>query len=340
MYPVHIALAASTSRSSSDIEGGLVVDKTRPNALLSPTNNGIRVIQLVEMPAPPRRSPPSSASASTMSSSGYSSSSSSSMDVDAEELDEDLDEDCDSYCSSAAEEEDDEEEAFAREAEESKMRRIVNWRNDIDCSSTLHHSLSTSPITPRPQLVPPPLSLSPTTPTRNSSRKRSASASSSFSGFSLPCSKRSRTSSVYCTAGPSESSRVVDTLPTEFTPQAARHVPAPLFLAPPSPTNLARRHTSPRHQRNLSSPSAHLAAPPASLSAPALVSPTTPTPDLHRALSMTSSASPREAVCSACDRAFTSVRAFRVHALRDSDADASAACEAAVAYAQEAGRSP
>lgn len=136
-------------------------DKTGPNALLAPTN-AIRVIQLVEMPAPPRRMPPSSASAS--SSSASSSDSDSMMDLDAEDQE---DEDCDSYCSSAADEEDDEEEALAREAEASKVGRILAWRAHLVSPTMAHHPLSLSPTTPRPRLlVPPPLNLSPTTPTR------------------------------------------------------------------------------------------------------------------------------------------------------------------------------
>ncbi|KAF8211056.1 hypothetical protein K438DRAFT_1752781 [Mycena galopus ATCC 62051] len=331
MFPLHIALA-STSRSSSDVEGALVGDKTGPNALLTPT--AIRVIQLVEMPAPPRRMPPSSASASSASSSASSSSGYSVMDLDAEEQEEE--EDCDSYCSSAADDEDDEEEALAREAEASKVGRILAWRAHI-VSPTIPHPILLSPTTPRPRLVPPPLSLSPTTPTRNASRKRSAASSSCFSESSAPRSKRSRTSSVHCTAGPSEYSRVA-TRETESSRMRGT-TPAPLFLAPPSPTTLARRHTSPRHQRHSSSPSAHPSVTAASSSAPALYSPTTPKPDFLRTLSMSVSVGP-ETLCPACDHAFTSVRAFRVHALHSADADASTACGAAVAYTMEAVRGP
>ncbi|KAF7345494.1 hypothetical protein MVEN_01567900 [Mycena venus] len=338
MYPLHIALA-STSRSSSDV----VVDgdKAGPQSLLTPTN-AIQIIQLVEMPAPPRRMPPSSASASSSSSSSASSCGSSIMDLDAEEQE---DEDCDSYCSSAADDVDDEEEALAREAEASKVSRILAWRANLASPTIPQHPLSLSPTTPRPRFVPPPLSLSPTTPTHLMSRKRSAASSSCFSDSSAPRSKRSRTSSVHCTAGPSEYSRMVeiDSLPAESSSRTRGPAPAPLFLAPPSPTTLARRHTSPRHQRHSSSPSAHPSPPAAaSSSAPALYSPTTPTPDLHRALSMTTSdaVSLRETLCPACDRAFSSVRAFRVHALHSADADAGAACGAAVAYAMEAVRGP
>ncbi|KAJ7787239.1 hypothetical protein B0H14DRAFT_287592 [Mycena olivaceomarginata] len=273
--------------------------------------------------------PPSSASAS--SSSASSSDSDSMMDLDAEDQE---DEDCDSYCSSAADEEDDEEEALAREAEASKVGRILAWRAHLVSPTTSHHPLSLSPTTPRPRLlVPPPLTLSPTTPTRPTSRKRSAASSSCFSESSAPRSKRSRTSSVQCTAGPSEYSRVA-TRPTESSSRIGVIAPAPLFLAPPSPTTLARRHTSPRHQRHSSSPSAHPSTIPASSSGPGY-SPTTPTADLHRTLSMTTSMSPRETLCPACDRAFSGVRAFRVHALHSADSDAGAACGAAVAYAME-----
>ncbi|KAJ6485516.1 hypothetical protein C8R45DRAFT_274891 [Mycena sanguinolenta] len=329
MFPLHIALA-STSRSSSDVEGALVDDKTGPSTLLTPT--AIRVIQLVEMPAPPRRIPPSSLSAST--SSSASSSDSSLMDLDTEELE---DEDVDSYCSSAADDEDDEEEALAREAEASKVGRILAWRAHLSSPTIPHHSLVLSPTTPRPSLVPPPVSLSPTTPTRNISRKRSAASSSLFSESSAPLSKRSRTSSVNCTAGPSEYSRVA-TRPTELSLRVSGATPKPLFLAPPSPTTLVRRHTSPRHQRHLSSPSAHPTIASASSSAPALYSPITPTPDFDRAHSTASKS--QETLCPACDHAFSSVRAFRVHALHNPDADSSAACGAAVAYAMEAVRGP
>ncbi|KAJ6580801.1 hypothetical protein B0H19DRAFT_485217 [Mycena capillaripes] len=320
MYPMHIALA-STSRSSSDVVDG---DKAGPDALLTPTN-AIRVIQLVEMPAPPRRSPPSSASASSSSSSSLASSSAGSdMDLDTEEQDE---EDCDSYCSSAADG-DDEEERAAQEAEASKVGRILAWRANIASASSLIPP-SLSPTTPRPRLVPAPLSLSPTTPTRVG-RKRSA-ASSTCSSSSAPRSKRSRTSSVHATAGPSEWSRM-DASPS--TP-----LEKPLFLAPPSPTTLARRHTSPRHQHQRHSSSPH-PYPSALVSAPELYSPTTPTAShLHRTLSMSTS-SQRETLCSACDRAFSSTRAFRVHALHSADADAGAACGAAVAYATEEVRAP
>ncbi|KAJ7236432.1 hypothetical protein B0H12DRAFT_127502 [Mycena haematopus] len=327
MFPLHIALA-STSRSSSDVEGGLVGDKTGPNALLTPT--AIRVIQLVEMPAPPRRIPPSSLSAST---SSASSSGSSMMDLDTE----DQDEDADSYCSSAADDADDEEEALAREAEASKVGRILAWRADLTSPTIPHHPLLLSPTTPRSRLIPPPLSLSPTTSIRNASRKRSAASSSCFSESSAPRSKRSRTSSVHCTAGPSEYSGVA-TRPNELTSRVSGTTPAPLFLAPPSPTTLARRHTSPRHQRHSSSPSAHPSITPASSSATALYSPTTPSPDFHRTNSTVSMS--LETLCPACDHAFSSVRAFRVHALHNVDADSSTACGAAVAYAMEAVRSP
>lgn len=59
-----------------------------------------------------------------------------------------------------------------------------------------------------------------------------------------------------------------------------------------------------------------------------------------RALSMSTSMALQEALCPACDCAFNSARAFRVHALHSADADAGAACGAAVAYAMEAVREP
>ncbi|KAJ7663961.1 hypothetical protein DFH06DRAFT_1471077 [Mycena polygramma] len=328
MFPLHIALA-STSRSSSDVVEG---NKAGPDALLTPTN--IRVIQLVEMPAPPRRIPPSSASASSSSSSSLASSSAASdMDLDAEELEED----CDSYCSSAADG-DDEEERAAKEAEADKIGRILAWRARTVTSPPIVPHYPLSPTTPKPRLVPPPLSLSPTTPTRVRRKRSAASASSSCSSSSVPRSKRSRTSSVQATAGPSESSRL-DASAATTRPRPEK----PLFLAPPSPTNLARRHTSPRHQRHSSSP-AHpypstVPTPILTLNAPH--SPTTPTPaDYDRTMSMSTAVSTRDTLCPACDRAFNSTRAFRVHALHSADADTSVACGAAVAYAMEDVRAP
>ncbi|KAJ7743758.1 hypothetical protein B0H14DRAFT_464323 [Mycena olivaceomarginata] len=325
MYPLHIV--ASTSRSSSDVEGGLVGDKTGPNALLAPTN-AIRVIQLVEMPAPPRRMPPSSASAS--SSSASSSSSDSMMDLDAEDQE---DEDCDSYCSSAADEEDDEEEALAREAEASKVGRILAWRAHLVSPTMSHHPLSpVSHHTETSSAGASPLTLSPTTPTRPTSHKRSAASSSCFSESSAPL---KTFANVECTmhSGP------IRVLACSDAPN--RIVVAHRRNCTSTPIPCSPFADDARAQTHLAETSAALVFP----FRPSFHNPCFfirawllayhPTADLHRTLSMTTSMSPRETLCPACDRAFSSVRAFRVHALHSADSDAGAACGAAVAYAME-----
>ncbi|KAJ7147669.1 hypothetical protein C8R43DRAFT_528506 [Mycena crocata] len=292
MYPLHIA-----STSSSDIGGGvsMLTEKTTTD-LLTPT--AIRVIQLVEIPAPPpqsphRRLPPSSASSS---SAPYSSDASSSED--------DIEEDAQSYCSSMDLGEEEEEAARAREAEASKMKRILAWRAQFAA----------------PLLSPPTFTSTPTF--RTISRKRSNSSCSSTHR-----SKRSRTS-----ASPAPSLR-------------ATHSPAPSqrsnYLGPPSPTNLARRHTSPRH--HVSHSLTINATPFTSLAPDADADPFTlsvPYPTHHRAQSFSAHA---DTVCPACDRRFSSKRAFRVHATLgggDSadgrEGEGRAACGAAVAYALEA----
>ncbi|KAJ7173414.1 hypothetical protein C8R46DRAFT_114657 [Mycena filopes] len=302
MYPLHIALA-STSSLDVDVEMAVVDSlKAHPNDLLTPTN-AVRVIQLVEMPAPPRRMPPSSASAS-------SSSASASEDEDDQEDDEAA-----SYCSSAADDvEDEEEEIQAREAEASKMTRILAWRAQFAIPpfpSPL--SVVSVPTTPPSLRLSPPMP-SPTTPRPPVSRKRSAA--SSVSSVSAPHSKRSRTSSVSMRATAAPSTRFESDTPTKTTG---------LFLTPPSPTTLARRHTSPRHHHSASLPVNSLSAGPS-------------TPNHHRAPSLSLPPSLDTVVCPACDRRFSTKRAFRVHALHSGEGveEQEAACWAAVSYALEA----
>ncbi|KAJ7780096.1 hypothetical protein DFH07DRAFT_463253 [Mycena maculata] len=269
--PPHLSLALSSDMDMTTSE------KASADLL---TAGPVRVIQLVEIPAPPpqpRRLPPSSASASSSSSSV-----SSSIDCD-----EDQDEDgSESYCSSIDGE--DEEVVRARAAEASKMTRILAWRAEF---APLPSSPTASPTTPH--AIPPALS-----------RKRSASSRSSCS--STPHSKRSRTSA---------------------SPAPSLHIAPPnnnsAFLTPPSPTGLARRHTSPRHHH---AHSASLQITPSS-SANLMV------PQHHRALSFSAHA---DTLCPACDRRFSSKRAFRVHASLGAEGEGAAACGAAVAYAMEA----
>ncbi|KAJ7605592.1 hypothetical protein FB45DRAFT_1042187 [Roridomyces roridus] len=225
--------------------------------------------------------------------SSASASSCSSSASSSSSMDEDEEEGSE-YCSSVDDDgEEDEELALARAVEATKMTRILAWRAQFT-----------------------PLPASPTTPRMNFlSRKRSVSSCSSNS---TPHSKRSRTS-----ASPAPS---IHHTPRQAKPKKAA---ANNFLAPPSPTGLARRHTSPRHQP---SASLHLPSP-----SPALK---LQHQQLHqRALSFSAHA---DTLCPACDRRFSSKRAFRVHASLGGhgDAEGAAACTAAVAYSmEECGRS-
>ncbi|KAJ7498146.1 hypothetical protein B0H11DRAFT_1998872 [Mycena galericulata] len=295
--PPHLSL---DSAASSGIDmGNMFAEKTSAD-LLGAT--AIRVIQLVEIPAPPpqpRRFPPSSASASSLSSSA-----SSSIDCDDDQDDKDGSE---SYCSSVDGEED-EEAMRACAAEASKMTRILAWRAEF--------APLPSPTTPR---ATPDIHMNFYSPLPPLSRKRSASSRSSCA--STPHSKRSRTS-----ASPAPSLRMVSNVPRDTNRSGNT------FLAPPSPTGLARRHTSPR-QRHAHSASLHITP-----SSPANAEDNkVMVPQHHRALSFSAHA---DTLCPACDRRFSSKRAFRVHASLGAEGEGAAACSAAVAYSMEACGAP
>ncbi|KAJ7230332.1 hypothetical protein GGX14DRAFT_582855 [Mycena pura] len=317
MYPLHAALhipLASTSRASSDMDVAFDATKS-PGLLAAPA---VRVIQLVEMPAPPRaprRTPPSSASAS---SSGLYSDSDS---EDGFDDDEDM-EAAEEYCSSASdlEEEEDEERLAQHAAEATKLDRILAWRAQFAQLAPTTFTI-TAPTPTSPTAPAPPLPLM--------SRKRSAISTTS-TDESTPASKRSRTTAT-ASASPAPSLRIRTAAPATRTPAVSAPAPVPVptraaaFLVPPAAAALTRRHSSPRHVS------------PTSLRHAAL---SVPSPmKHHRSASLTEQRG--ETRCAACDQRFTSVRAFRVHAMHpdpangEGDEARQAACGAAVAYALE-----
>ncbi|CAK5283588.1 unnamed protein product [Mycena citricolor] len=211
----HMNALASTSRSSSDMGAMLldVVVKANPQALL-PTpftnNNPIRVIQLVEIAAPPRSLVPP-----TTDSSVYSS-----EDSDDDEDEEDsVDEE--SYCSSSPGDEEDAEAMEEERQEELTMQtRILAWRARFEKDDTRSSSSG-----------------------RSTGGRLKRPASSVCSSSSSVPSKRSRTSmspSVSVSVSPAASA-VNACTPSAASPSSSR------FLAPPSP--LARRHSSPRQAK-------------------------------------------------------------------------------------------
>ncbi|KAJ7483398.1 hypothetical protein FB451DRAFT_105487 [Mycena latifolia] len=155
-----------------------------------------------------------------------------------------------------------------------------------------------------------------------SSHKRSSSSSEAEGSRASKCSR---------TASPSPSPSIASHSQLRMQDEnddTPRPRPA-LLLTPPSPTALAlaRWHASPRSARPRLSPLSHSTS---SFSTGAGAG-------HHRARSW-SARSTSETVCPACDRAFWSARAFRVHALhvREDEEETRMAYGAAVAYALEA----
>ncbi|KAF7309371.1 hypothetical protein MIND_00307900 [Mycena indigotica] len=213
LYPYpHSYSPSPLASTSTGSDMGSLTKLPLGNLTLVDKPPAVRVIQLVEMPAPPRTRalPPSSASVSSTSSGLY-------TESEEDQLE-------DEYCSSAPDGNDHDMEAEMVEEESIKVDRILAWRT----TTTAEPTGTTFTVTaPSPTVVLPPTQL----------RKRAASSRSSVSEESTPASKRSRTS------GSSPSVK------TNLQPAINPPTPTSTLLAPP--VSLSRRHTSPRHTVSL-----------------------------------------------------------------------------------------